>query len=626
MDDSQFVLADSNLEYSNIIENDKISTIVNDTFKEIATLLEGHCGPFSKFAMITRAGMQIREPVFSKDGIGIVNSIKYASPIKEIVRENMAYMGRRVERAGGDGTTTSMMILAKGIAKMREYFIDHKAPHIFDSIITYADLQEAYNKFSDAIIEKLNVMAVDVFKFEQQENFSDIIYSVAFSQAWTSSHGNYELSRWVAALFTTAPVGAWDYLSIERAKIENNTRYSIEKDFSQYTLDEVSVWPDRAKTDNNGVSRIRNDEFTIISSNAPGDGTDEGEQLKAKILEGVRQGDSFTVICPRTIPNMTQNELSEAFRSNAESDICLILVDADDSHINDILCLKALIESRRAVDECSLDYEYSSGTLRITRGLYNAPETSVLNPNFGNKDFPILNSFVENIDADIANLKRSNIKDYSSDIKRLNKIRMKLTIQNRIYFLIGGGSYDNVSSIDVVADAVIATKRILQHGFVLGGNKSLYGALRMYMNDLNNEHNSEAATIKAYRNYKINCICYCIADSFCRCIADIHLAMIHQAYGKEKVSFDSETFEEYLSTSVDLTGFNPESAFKMNMENNSTTLQELCKVERGHLCKVPLIMEPKDTDIELIKRFGELALKYIYTNRIIIENAMSKGN
>ena len=101
-------IVNANIGVTNILESNDIYTIMLDTFTDIVRVLSDHCGPYGKFAMITSATNRVAEPVFTKDGIGIVRAMEYMSVMQEYVRNTLAYMGSRVETAAGDGTTSSI--------------------------------------------------------------------------------------------------------------------------------------------------------------------------------------------------------------------------------------------------------------------------------------------------------------------------------------------------------------------------------------------------------------------------------------------------------------------------------------------------------------------------------------
>ena len=74
-------IINANVNVTNRIESEDLRKIMMDTFDDIATVLSDHCGPYGQFAMIVNPANKIAEPVFTKDGIGIVRAMEYMSPI-----------------------------------------------------------------------------------------------------------------------------------------------------------------------------------------------------------------------------------------------------------------------------------------------------------------------------------------------------------------------------------------------------------------------------------------------------------------------------------------------------------------------------------------------------------------
>ena len=114
-------LVNANIGITNIIEHDEIRSTMMETFIELAEKLKKHCGPFSGTAILTNPDDMMAEPVFTKDGINIVNAISYAAPMQDFVRKQLAYMGARIDRSAGDGTTSSMIIMAYTMSNLLNF-------------------------------------------------------------------------------------------------------------------------------------------------------------------------------------------------------------------------------------------------------------------------------------------------------------------------------------------------------------------------------------------------------------------------------------------------------------------------------------------------------------------------
>ena len=607
----QFLMVDDNVGLTNRVEKKNIDTVLTDTFKDIANVLMDHCGPYGQFAMLARTGAQVAEPVFTKDGIGIVRAMQYASPIQEFIRNTMAYMGSRIETAAGDGTTSSMVLLANGIVKLREKI------EKLGCKFTFSEIQNSYEKFIESITEELNEYKFSIRsiakygQYDTKEAERLAIWDIAYSQAWTSSHGNSHLSTAIADLFANNPYQAWDYLSIEKNKIENDKLYFTERDESQYSIQNITIWPESAKTEDLGISRRRENARVILSSVAPGHDTMEGESLLLAIDDALEKKEQLTIICYRGIDSQTQSSLSNKFKQHSDNDVCLFLINDDDPRLNDITCMKALANQMEVLVEKNLSYKYEKGDLVITSGLYDLKDDDILNPYYGKDDHMALNDLVYHLDKVINQIKHevSNRK-LNEELKRLKKFRLKLTVAKRSYFKIGGSAYDNAAAVDVVLDAILATKHSLEHGFGYGGNRTLYRAL------VTLRHNEECENYsdEKYRKLKI-----AIIETFIESIYDMHMGMLKNVLSKKVKSIPKEYFEK----SVDLTNMNQNVSLGDNVNAFGRSIDTVWNLNKASV--FPLIIQPIDTDIEFVKRFGELALKFIYTNRIIVDGGMCRN-
>ena len=603
----QFVMVDDNVGLTNRVEKRSIDTVLTDTFKDIANVLMDHCGPYGQFAMLAKTGAQVAEPVFTKDGIGIVRAMEYASPIQEFIRNTMAYMGSRIETAAGDGTTSSMVLLAKGIVKLRNKLAKLKKKY------TFSDIQFAYTDFTSRISSYIRENCYTIHKLAPKD-YKDIVWTIALSQAWTSSHGNLVLSKAIADLFSSVPREAWNYLSIEKSKIENTIPYYTEVDNSQYSIQNITIWPESAKTEDLGISRIRDNARVILSSVAPGHDTMEGESLLVTIDDALAKKEQLTIICYRGIDSHTQAELTDKFRLHPDHDVCLFLINDDDPRLNDITCMKALANEMVMLLEKNLSYRYEKGDLIITDGLYDIGDTDMVNPHLGKPEYKALNDIVANIDK-VINQIQSEVSNrrLNDEVRRLKKFRLKLTVAKKSYFKIGGSAYDNAAAVDVVLDAILATKHSLEHGFGYAGNRMLYQALKVQKEYLENVEMCES--VSCHRDLQL-----AIIETFQESIYELHQGMLENLFGKKIKKIP----DEYFQKSCDITKFAQDSSLENNVMYNAQTMDKL-ESARAQLSK-PLVIQPVDTDIEFVKRFGELALKFIYTGRIIVNGGMCSNN
>jgi hypothetical protein len=305
------------------------------------------------------------------------------------------------------------------------------------------------------------------------------------------------------------------------------------------------------------------------------------------------------------------NELSDLFDKNPNHKVAFFFVNDNDPRLNDITCIKALCNSFNLVTEHEVDYTYEGGDFKITNGLYEVSE-SKLNPMIGNPEYHQLNTLLDNLDK-IINQIKSEVSNRSNntDVARLQKFRMKLMVSKRSYFLIGGSAYDNAAAVDVVVDAILAVKHSLSKGFSLGGNKSLYTVL----NDVQLRYGGNWATVESQKRADL-------MKAYATLFQD-GIRAVHTANLKWFDGLDASISEFDDTKSLDIT----------KIDGRSIRLEKYgisdCKLSEDDICNnsIPtaetnerrpaFIIQPITADIELIKRFGELALKFVRTQRII---------
>ena len=194
---------DVNFGISNRLEKAEFEKMMTETLTDLANVLKDHCGPYGKFSAITSVTDPSAEPVFTKDGINILRAIHYASPVQEFVRHTLMYMGSRVETSAGDGTTSAMIIMAIAMVKLLK--------NLKKINCTYQDLVDVYNiSIAKQLDNRYKDMTytVDYLTDKVYERYSDwckktdkaginkmVIKRIAYSQAYTSSHGDEECNN-----------------------------------------------------------------------------------------------------------------------------------------------------------------------------------------------------------------------------------------------------------------------------------------------------------------------------------------------------------------------------------------------------------------------------------------------
>lgn len=583
------IVLNAYVDTNNRIEHEDIESILKNTFMDIANVLSDHCGPYGKLAMIPSQNNILEEPVFTKDGINIVRAMEYASVMQTYVKQTLAYMGSRIERAAGDGTTSSMIICAKAmwrlLSEIEKLYNDESKAY------TLQELETTYSKFVEMFISYYTLYTKngtdDVCFINEHKNVNDAIYKIAFCQAYTST-SDKQLSKMIAKLFSTTPKEAWNDLYIDKSPYESGERYTIEKDDNQYTVENARIFPKSEMTEDFGYRCIRNDITLLITGRVPSIGDMDTGGMRTTIEKHIINKIPLAVICPDDMDVSTTEWLNELFKTNSESKVVFFFIPIRDRIINDITNICALTNKRGqylTVEHISLEF---NGKKLQLNGLYENPNNSVLHPYYNNPEYRDYNELIKHLDKIIVQIKKDVANKHNNQqLNELQKYKLKLMVSKRNYFLIGGSAYDAAASIDIAIDAMLAVKHTLTTGFAYGSNVSFELTCKHIKELYEKEDNKELL------------IAYC--DSFLEGIQAVVDAN-YKYSGKKPPNYERtrsyDITEDYLHTGL----------YELN---------ELDEITNEEIYKSPIIIQPKNIDIEMIKRFGELALKFIRMHRII---------
>lgn len=592
----------SNIDVKNVIEREDMS-ILAKTFEYIYKFLATHCGPYSRFAVLTSPVNPLAEPIFTTDGINSIRALEFASPMQTFAKNTIAYIGKRVETAAGDGTTTAMMFAASMLHEImsklkRDTTNDYNQPIMSetDNIpFCYQDFVDAYKYFTDEIIKKLESDQEEIKKSIPRPK-----WTIAYMQAYTSSHGNIQLAKTIADLFESMPEEAIPYLCIEKSKYETDEPYSVYADDSQFTIENCTIFPKSALKDEYGVSyKLEATTPLIITRSGLLESAMDSKEVIEEIEKYVNSGEPLCVICNSESDNVTLNRLASDFATNMEHKVAIIRVPME-SAMNDVGALFKLChqDTRNTLYYQSGGFEgiFYGDTFKITKGLLPEGYDNILMPYMVNpSEDQKLYDFVKGMDRVIEDMKRKSNTAFSNDeIAARIKYRMKLTCTKRTFFMIGGSAYDNAYMVDVAVDTILAVKNTLKYGFTFGGMYSFIKALASSAFVLVDSLDS----IWASRNaVKIDALDY-IKDA---------------AYTTAKNIRSILYPNTAAGVLADAHAGNSWNDFKSYCKGLSE-----CKTIDDYAALGCPPIQPITTDKEMLLRFGEVALKYIFADRVII--------
>lgn len=224
---------------TNTINNIQYYTLIRDTCSQIYNILASHCGPYATDALIiTDNDRNLKDrhyAIFTKDGINIVKSIEFISPIQRHIQSLIAYIGERVDSLSHDGTTTSMMLFTKLVELYMNDIIKcekNKTPidrrHLKTQLLKIlSDLVSYFEK---------DVITINRFSEDFKISKQDALRFIAYHQAMLSSKGDRELSKAIVEVVETLPVELYGLFSISQSGIETDKRFTVVKEDFNYRL------------------------------------------------------------------------------------------------------------------------------------------------------------------------------------------------------------------------------------------------------------------------------------------------------------------------------------------------------------------------------------------------------
>ncbi len=560
-----------NIGVNNIIPKKDVKTIMIDTLQSMSDILANHCGPYAKNAMLAPQVHMGGNPKFTMDGINIISSIEYANPLQDIMQKILVHIGTRIDLAGKDGTTSSMMIIINAL----KYMISNLPSHV-----TYGELVSSYNAFTKEVL-----MRIDEYALKLDLSNPELIYDAAYNQALTSSHNNERLSRTVAELFSSTAKESWSYVSFERSAYETDTVYELKVDTDNYKL-KCNPMNQRMIDGADGISSKEITGDLYVMSDSIVDNAIGFKMLQTEVLKAVEENKALTIVCPTQCSVSVREWFEGALHDYERHKVKIYMASLEGMHQQhtDFKALKLM--SGKHYDSPAQQYEatpnittkFVDGYLSIN-GFYESTDSGLC-PFVDNEEYYMYNEMMRAIGVNITNLQNSkHTEGVNEKLLILQSLYNRMLLDKTPRILIGGMAYDNTEAVDVCIDTLGATRTALLKGRTYGGMWTLRRAVSSV------DNSSDNALIELCKN------------AFLHAISILHQATIAQATTQVKD--------------------------KSKLAGLSYEADEGCfDVATGQFNKN--ITQPIEIDKEVIRRFGDVAIKYVMTDKVIVPHSVYK--
>lgn len=606
-------ILNANRGISNVIEEKVIRTDLRRVTNNIFDVLKHHYGPYSGFAA-KDDGQPLNETVFTKDGIGIVRAIEYASPQEEWVRKTIAYIGSRMEMSVGDGTTSAMMFTCAMLRHMSEH-LDEIRP------ISYNTFKNGFKEFVDTVKKTIDEKYT-VYPYkdaEHKELDPGLVYRIVENQVYTSAHGDEELSKVLAEMYKNIPQEQWERMVYERCRYETDKDYEVVASEGQYQMTAEVMTSSMLNKDL--CTRFEKENCTVIIMNDSWRCDSPDWSTIMNIIDSSASTRPVVVVCHMQMDNETYQKVNEKVNECDKNGnpFAVFTSKPENPKVNDFVALQSIV----GVDIM----KYNSGQALVVEGVTVKYKNKKLS--FDHL-VEIPEGYTSNERHQVTDGKHSQFTDVLETWKNqaewftkqgtnrqekelanyFNRMYIKLRYNKTYTVTVGGKAYDNVAFVDVLDDAIRAASRALTHGVTIGNNRALY-----------------LASKRIIKFGRTSDLCLWFAKRTIETLQDISKVVLERIHPNKKYApwVKNGFVKWWFSHVVDLLQYDDScpsgNALCMNWDRTHrfpyVSIGE-APVEQFLLKKKRVICQPANSDIIMLERFGEVALKFILTERIII--------
>ena len=484
----------------NYVPKQDLFKYIEKVFGQIAVNLSDHCGPFSRSALIVSpSGGKFETNVFTRDGKDIVANMNFVSPIEEIIKQMLLYIGARIDNKAGDGTTSSMYLASR--------FFDIIAKEYKNKIVNSRVFARDYEKFNDILKEELSKQKITVDElmdyaypnkkaFTVQE-YQKVVATIAAFQALSSSNGDQKLADAMYQIYLQSPPGTWDYVSVFHNKYENSDAFSVDVDNYDFTLD-AQIQTTTQLNHNLYTEYLDTVDLLIIPEEIPDSGfffdkvlnylkevTADTERTRPLVIICRKMGsiierwvvkfndehDNFKIVVFDHMDKMSMSGKSTMLIALALSGGIEPYISSA-GNLSNITDQHVIHGARVHFKNHKFHVEYDPTEKKLSTDIankyYDDPELFPPYTYF----LKILNTRLQRLKDDI---QQSN---FHNEIEYYQEIIARMTFPRRPYLMVGGTAHDHAEAVAVVRDVCGAINSSLTYGFVCGSSFALLRAIR----------------------------------------------------------------------------------------------------------------------------------------------------
>ena len=225
--------------FHNLLSKDNYFTSIKEATDEIISILYNFCGPYANNAIlktIIRDNATLMDSKadlidrFTKDGISIFSKLQSRDPVVQMLCRVTRHVGRLVEQACQDGTTTAMMTFAGIINRLMEKMYGYEmGTENADShrLLLIKNLKEILGEL-DQVIKTRSYTVKELEELLPDVPIEDIKYSLVYHAVLLSSKGDKELAHKLALHLSTFPVELNGMMPTPISPLETKEKYILQ--------------------------------------------------------------------------------------------------------------------------------------------------------------------------------------------------------------------------------------------------------------------------------------------------------------------------------------------------------------------------------------------------------------
>ncbi len=462
----------SNIDKLNAIRHEDFVEIADNTVSSIAKMILPLCGKNALYDLVVYQQMagDYNTNVFSNDGIHILQSLEFMSPIQTYICNYIKYIADRVEKASADGTSTAILLSCTLLSSVLREGQEIRSMEDLNDANVVAMLcrsAETLSKSLKQVREDLEDCKIDLSKVTE-----DIRSRLIYQLAYTTSKGMGDLAEYMVEIYKDLPEELYSFSVYTKEIVETDTRFRI-KHFD-YDLG-LSVLPSTATIYNANL-------YTEVERKSPKvlilpEGIDDINLLLDYLANLIGREDTTHVFVV-TKELLPKDEIAILNQFDPKSITLCQHTNYNKCLLNNPIELMAALASSgkeytqlKSIEDLD-SILLSPDSVKIIDGnnlqmfgLYEATD-SYIHPLYKG-DSPYYNQLVHELSTKINELRGSHSSNTTSDLKTFMTIFKLLVCPKLPVLVIGGSTIEILANTNVVNDVSGVVSTALRHGVVI---------------------------------------------------------------------------------------------------------------------------------------------------------------